>query len=279
MDETSALLETMSNSSKRITTRIFVLIYALIYGFAFQISSRAQPQYVYYYLKQHSGGNITNNKTENVSKHICSAVSNEDKFQEETASWTWYLKLSEYGVSIPVIMLAGPMTDRIRRKPIIIWNGLLVFLSFASMTVVVFFDLNVYYFAIAVMVNGFSGTFYTFNFNALMSDVTSENKQRSFLMTVFHALFDLGITCFFLYITLKDSWKGAEQKTKLSIGSLIPQIFSLFSKEQRKKSSFNEFLLLFIVFIFYYFPFDSFVSNRTLYQLGPPFCWTSESYW
>jgi hypothetical protein len=105
MDETSALLETMSNSSKRITTRIFVLIYALIYGFAFQISSRAQPQYVYYYLKQHSGGNITNNKTENVSKHICSAVSNEDKFQEETASWTWYLKLSEYGVSIPVIIL------------------------------------------------------------------------------------------------------------------------------------------------------------------------------
>jgi hypothetical protein len=59
-------------------------------------------------LKQDFGGNITNNKTENVSKHICSAVSNEDKFQEETASWTWYLKLSEYGVSIPVIMLAGP---------------------------------------------------------------------------------------------------------------------------------------------------------------------------
>ena len=83
------------------------------------------------------------------------------------------------------------MSDRIRRKPIIIWNGLLVFLSFASMTVVVFCDLNVYYFVIAVMANGFSGTFYTFNFNALMSDVTSENKQRSFLMTVFHALFDL----------------------------------------------------------------------------------------
>jgi MFS family permease len=178
MDEASALLKKMYNSRERITTRIFVLLYSLIYGFAFQISRRAQPQYVYYYLKQHSGGNITNNKTENVSKHICSAVSNDDKFQEETASWTWYLKLSEYGVSIPVIMLTGPMTDRIRRKPIIIWNGLLVFLSFASMTVVVFFDLNVYYFVIAVMVNGFSGTYYTFNFNALMSDVTSENKQR-----------------------------------------------------------------------------------------------------
>jgi len=51
-------------------------------------------------LKQNSGGNITNNKTENVSNHICSAVSNEDKFQEEAASWTWYVKLSEYGVCI-----------------------------------------------------------------------------------------------------------------------------------------------------------------------------------
>ena len=80
----------------------------------------------------------------------------------------------------------------------------------------------------------------------------------------------------FLYITLKDPWKRPEQNTKLSIRSLIPQIVSLFSKEQRKKSSFNKFLLLFIVFIFYYFPFDFFVSNRTLYQLGPPFCWTSE---
>ena len=88
MDEASALLEKRSNSRERITTRTFVLIYALIYGFAFQMSSRAQPQYVYYYLKQHCGGNITNNKTENVFKHICSAVSNEDKFQEETASWT-----------------------------------------------------------------------------------------------------------------------------------------------------------------------------------------------
>ena len=307
MDETSALLEKRSNSRERITTRTFVLIYALIYGFALQISSRAQPQYVYYYLKQHSGGNITNNKTENVSKHICSAVSNEDKFQEEAASWTWYFKLSEYGVSIPVIMLVGPLTDRIGRKPILIWNGLLVFLSYAFRTVVVFFDLNLYYFVIAVMINGFSGTFYTFNFTnyALMSDVTTENKQRSFLMAVFDALLGLGITCsqiitgylieltsftypflmtrgvllvyvIFLYITLKDPWKHPEQKTKLSIGSLIPQIVSLFSKEQRKKSSFNKFLLLFIVFIFYYFPFDSFVSNRTLYQLGPPFCWTSE---
>ena len=100
MDEASALLEKRSNSREWITTRIFVLIYALIYGFALQIASRAQSQYVYYYLKQNFGGNITNNKTENVSKHICSAVSNEDKFQEEAASWTWYFKLSEYGVSI-----------------------------------------------------------------------------------------------------------------------------------------------------------------------------------
>jgi hypothetical protein len=47
------------------------------------------------------------------------------------------------------------------------------------------------------MVNGFSGTFYTFSFTnyALMSDVTPENKQRSFLMTVFGALLGLGITC------------------------------------------------------------------------------------
>jgi predicted MFS family arabinose efflux permease len=41
---------------------------------------------------------------------------------------------------------------------------------------------NLYLFVIAVMVNGLSGTFYTFSFNnyTLMSDVTPENKQRSF---------------------------------------------------------------------------------------------------
>jgi MFS family permease len=167
-------------------------------------------------------------------------------------------------------MLVGPMTDRIGRKPILIWNGLLVFLSCACRTVVVFFDLNLYLFVIAVMVNGFSETFYTFSFTnyALMPDVTTENKQRSFLIAVFDALLGLGITCsqiitgymieltsfpypflmitgvllvyvLFLCITLKDPWKRPEQRTKLSIGLLIPQIVSLFSKEQRKKSSFN----------------------------------------
>jgi MFS family permease len=72
-------------------------------------------------------------------------------------------------------MLVGPMTDRIGRKPILIWNGLLVFLSCACRTVVVFFDLNLYLFVIAVMVNGFSETFYTFSFTnyALMPDVTT----------------------------------------------------------------------------------------------------------
>lgn len=83
MDEASALLEKRSNSRERITTRAFVLIYALIYGFALQIASRAQSQYVYYYLKQNSGGNITNNKTENASKHICSAVSMRINFKKK----------------------------------------------------------------------------------------------------------------------------------------------------------------------------------------------------
>ena len=162
-------------------------------------------------------------------------------------------------------MFVGPMTDRIGRKPILIWKGLLVFLSYACRTVDVFFELNLYLFVIAVMVNGLSGTFYTFSFNnyTLMSDVTPENKQRSFLMTVFDALLGLGITCsqiitgymieltsftysflitgvllvygIFLCITLKDPWKRPEQRMKLSIELLIPQIVSLFSKEQRKK--------------------------------------------
>ena len=98
--------------------------------------------------------------------------------------------------------------------------------------------------------------------------LSCRTSQRSFLIAVFDALLGLGITCsqiitgymieltsftypflmitgvllvyvIFLCITLKDPWKRPEQRTKLSIGLLIPQIVSLFSKEQRKKSSFN----------------------------------------
>jgi hypothetical protein len=67
------------------------------------------------------------------------------------------------------------MTDRIGRKPILIWNGLLVFLSYACRTVDVFFDLNLYLFVIAVMVNGFSDTVIK-NDRCLFSGVTSDMR-------------------------------------------------------------------------------------------------------
>jgi MFS family permease len=221
--------------------------------------------------------------------------------------WTWYISLSEYGLALPVIFFIGPMADRIGRKPLLLWNTTVMFISFILKTLVVYKQMPLYYYLIASGVEGLSGTVYGFNLinHTILADTTTTGKDRSFMMTVYDALIGVGAVCSniatgyiiellgytYVYIiatgmlflipiviktTLNDPWKPSGNKSTLTIAKLPGQTFSLCCNKQLINSKMFFFILYLLILSLGIFPYSSVSGIRTLYLIGPPFCWTSE---
>jgi hypothetical protein len=164
-----------------------------------------------------------------------------------------------------------------------------------------------YYYLIASGVEGLSGTVYGFNLinHAILADTTTTGKDRSFMMTVYDALIGVGAVCSniatgyiiellgytYVYIiatgmlflipiviktTLNDPWKPSGNKSTLTIAKLPGQTFSLCSNKQLINSKMFFFILYLLILSLGIFPYSSVSGIRTLYLIGPPFCWTSE---
>lgn len=296
-NENSNLIETIPDKTNY--TRFCVLLYGLFYGFALNITRRAQPQYVYSYLKDRDK-NISNDSLSNT----CTDT-NEDSIQQEASSWSWYFILVEYGLSTPVVILVGPMSDKVGRKPVLIWNGFLTFLSYVFRTLVIYKNLSLYYLLAAHVIDGLSGSFYSFDLcnHAIITDITAVDNSRSFLMVLFNSVLGVSVmtasllsgyiikwtgytlpflitACvllfyvIFLKSTLKEQRDTHHEPLKHSRPNQFLQIFSLFSKESLQVERKN-LIVFMIAYFLYYFTFNSFDVLRTLYLLGPPFCWSS----
>jgi hypothetical protein len=94
-----------------------------------------EPQFVYSYLKNQYKNN-SNIEAKNYSKIeaktcVQNSTSSDDRLQELSSDWSWYMQLAEAGVALPVLMIVGPIADRIGRKPVLMWNLIITLLSFA----------------------------------------------------------------------------------------------------------------------------------------------------
>ncbi|XP_052106215.1 proton-coupled folate transporter-like [Mytilus californianus] len=173
----------------------------MIYGCAFETSGQAEPQYIYAYLK--SVTNATDFQATNDSLQtskaclINSTSASDDKIQGLTSNWSWYISLAQAGFALPVLMFVGPMADKIGRKPLILWNVLLVCISLALKTTIVYMNLHLYFYVIACGILGLSGNFYVFHLAniAILADCTSEGKERSFVLVIYETLLGLGTAC------------------------------------------------------------------------------------
>lgn len=297
--ENTSLIEKQNSGTA--LTRFYVLLYGLSYGFALNITRRAQPQYVYSFLKN------TDRNTTNVSISKTCTDNNEDIIQQEASSWSWYFIITEYGLSVPIVILIGPLSDRFGRKPILIWNGFLTFLSYVCRTLVVYKGLSLYYLLATHVIDGLSGSFYTFDLanHAIITDITAVDNSRSFLMVVFNSILGVSVmtaslltgytikwkgytlpffitTCILLFyvlllkITLKEPKIKSQYSTdKQSTSTQLLQIISLCRKDSVNIHKLGHLMIFIVIYFLYYFPFNSFDVLRTLYQLGPPFCWSS----
>jgi hypothetical protein len=59
------------------------------------------------------------------------------------------MKLAEAGVALPVLIFACPLAGKIGRKPLLLWNVTISFVSFVCKTVIVYRNMNLYFYVIA----------------------------------------------------------------------------------------------------------------------------------
>ena len=312
-DQQPLLAKPSETTKECMNTRVKIMLYSLIYNCALTITTTIEPQFVYSYLKNQYKNN-SNIEAKNYSKIeaktcVQNSTSSDDRLQELSSDWSWYMQLAEAGVALPVLMIVGPIADRIGRKPVLMWNLIITLLSFVFKTVIVYRNMNLYYYTVACGIFGLAGSFYAYQITnfAILADITTGGKDRSFMMTLYDALSAIGVVafqigtgyliqligftdpylistglflfmCIFVQFTLLDSWKPPDKLAKLRIKEITLELFSFCLNDHSMNKSYKlvTFVLEFLSYCLFYIPHCVVISILTLYQLGMPFCWTSE---
>ena len=169
MDEQSPLLENdtknVRSASTCVSTRWKVMINVMINSMALSICGSAQTQYIYASIKANDVLNNTEGKTnQSILYQVSgdcdgnrSSRSDDVIIQGQVSEWTWYNSLVENGLAIVVIIFIGPMVDNFGRKPLLLWNAAVSCISLAVKSVVIYRNINLYYFMVGSAVGGLSG--------------------------------------------------------------------------------------------------------------------------
>lgn len=290
-------------------TRVKVLFYVMINSIALMISGSAQTQYIYEYVKRNDFPNAsmqTNKSLFYSEGNSCPNTKSEDEkqIQAKSSDWSWYITLIEYGLATPVIFLVGPMSDKVGRKPVILWNLVLMVVSFAVKTVAVYFQMSLFIFMAGSAIEGLSGAFQTFHLAnlSILADQTSTGKDRTIMMALYDALLGVGSflsyagagyaiqlggywfpfamsTGLFLFIlllvgfTLNDSRKPSKA-SDFTLATISTLFFSVYSKKNIKCSRYYIIMYL-LIFLVSLLPLTSITNITTLYSLGFPYCWNA----
>ena len=202
-DSNQPLLQ--KNDGKRnLSTRLKISLFAFLGGVAIEMRSISQTQFAYSYLKNHAD---INNTVSNGNTNITSeqdgncqgnnTSTNDDYIHGLASDWTWYIQLVIHSIGLPIVIIAGPLSDRIGRKTLVVYNLVLSSISFSACTYVVYAKLNLNWFLLSCGVEGLAGSHYVFHFAlcAMLADCTTPDKHRSFALTVYDTMLGIGVCC------------------------------------------------------------------------------------
>lgn len=249
--------------------------------------------------------NITSEQDGNCQGN--STSTNDDYIQGLASDWTWYIQLVIYSIGLPIVIIAGPLSDRIGRKTFVVYNLVLSSISFSARTYVVYAKLNLNWFLLSCGVEGLAGSHYVFHFAlcAMLADCTTPDKHRSFALTVYDTMLGIGVCCSQVatgYLIKDTNFTYPFLiSTVLTMCVLILFLFAItegnrFSKNENSTASSSKYKLIcalwtntnslvrsrrkslfiyFLTFGLHHFPLTANNTIRTLYTLGWPFCWSS----
>ena len=312
-DSNQPLLQKI-DGKRNLSTRLKISLFAFLGGVAIEMRSISQTQFVYSYLKNHADINntVSNGNTNSTSEQDgnCqgnSTSTNDDYIQGLASDWTWYIQLVIYSIGLPIVIIAGPLSDCIGRKTFVVYNLVLSFISFSACTYVVYAKLNLNWFLLSCGVEGLAGSHYVFHFAlcAMLADCTTPDKHRSFALTVYDTMLGIGVCCSQVatgYLIKDTNFTYPFLiSTVLTMFVLILFLFAItegnrFSKNENSTASSSKYKLIcalwtntnslvrsrqkslfiyFLTFGLHHFPLTANNTIRTLYTLGWPFCWSS----
>lgn len=314
MEEKTTLIKKQQSHNTRskscVNTRIKVLLFVFLHCIAAVISSPASTQYVYDNINRHDisylNSTVSTNKSldyaNNHSKNCRDGVENND-IQAKTSMWLWYAKLIDDAIVLPFILFVAPVTDKIGRKPILMWNLTVMTLSYAVKTVVIYFELPLNFFLLGVGISGLSGGSYAFYASnvAILADLTSTGNDRTMIMATYDAIIGIGafmsyvgsgyliqlkgfaypfaastvlyiLLTLFVLAVLDESYDTLQTRSPVQVTKIPIMFLSIYSKKNMKCRK-GYILIYLLIFILALIPNS---ANLTLYTLGPPFCWTAE---
>lgn len=291
-------------------TRTKVLFFVMINSIGLLVSGTAQTQYIYDYVKRNDFPNTSTDSNKSLlhsQADSCPGIEskNEKQIQARSSDWSWYINVIEYGLGIPIIILVGPIADKVGKKPIMIYNLSLMTISFAVKTVSIYCELGLYIFMTGSAIEGLSGTSATFNLAnlAILADQTTTGKDRTIMMALYDAILGAGaflshvgsgylielgtywypfaistglllLLVFLVGFSLQDhSRKTITEDSGFTKVSTL--FFSIYSPKNIKCSRLYIIMHL-MLFLLSVLPMTSLTNILTLYTLGFPFCWTAE---
>ena len=312
--DSNQLLLQKNDGKRNLSTRLKISLFAFLGGVAIEMRSISQTQFAYSYLKNHADINNTmSNGNTNITSEQdgnCqgnSTSTNDDYIQGLASDWTWYIQLVIYSIGLPIVIIAGPLSDRIGRKTFVVYNLVLSSISFSARTYVVYAKLNLNWFLLSCGVEGLAGSHYVFHFAlcAMLADCTTPDKHRSFALTVYDTMLGIGVCCSQVatgYLIKDTNFTYPFLiSTVLTMCVLILFLFAItegnrFSKNENSTASSSKYKLIcalwtntnslvrsrrkslfiyFLTFGLHHFPLTANNTIRTLYTLGWPFCWSS----
>ncbi|XP_076080674.1 proton-coupled folate transporter-like [Mytilus galloprovincialis] len=273
--------------------------------------SITETQFVYAYLKNRTEINNTVyetgvNKSKDDEKCLDNTTNTGDNYIQGLATdWTWYITLVIYGIGLPVLVLIGPLSDKLGRKPIILYNLGLTVISFSIRTYIVYADLNLYWYLLTCCIEGFAGSHYAYHFAccSTLANCTKAGKQRPFAFALYESMMGLGlciseigtgylikllgftypylisnglnIIVFISFCTFQE--ENIEIEKTHTFSAKTKEVYTFCTKRESlsRSVSWKIFSITILIFFIYHFPISSFGSIRTLYTLGLPFCWSS----
>ncbi|XP_063419634.1 lysosomal proton-coupled steroid conjugate and bile acid symporter SLC46A3-like [Mytilus trossulus] len=224
MDEREKLL-TKDARSSWFDVRTKLCLFVMLHGCALEIQSVTETQYVYSYLKKHTNKNTTYESTSNnLSEQNCPGNmtgENDDYIQSLASDWTWYIQLVTCGICLPVLVVAGPVSDLKGAKIVLMYNLMITILSYAARAYAIYEDLNLYWYVGFSAVEGISGCHYVYHLtcSAVLTNSTKPNKERPF-MAVYDAMMGIGMAISQIGVGYVIKFSGYTYPYLVSIGCL-----------------------------------------------------------
>ena len=273
----------------------------IFYACGITMGMAVMRQCTYKYVKDSNNETVQNES----SSAACEENVTSSMTDKEAANWLLYFELTEYTIVLPVVALCGIYSDFIGRKPFIIVSLLGGVIEYTCFVAFIFFQLPLKFMFIGYVIGGLTGSEHVLfmSCSAAIADTTDENESRSFYFALLYFCFGLGVTVSQLVVGVVIKYYGfvipniiaasiivialamfsvmpetyTKRNKRTSVCKSLSRIIGFYhDKTFLKRTPKWKFVLCLFGYILFMMPGMSRAAVETLYQLGKPFCFTSE---